>query len=93
MALINRKKPMQKRRRCDLCENKIHYVDYKNTEYLTRFIASAGQIKPRANTGTCAKDQRKIALAIKRARFMALMPYTKDRVRVIVAPTAKSQSN
>ncbi|WP_027120799.1 30S ribosomal protein S18 [Mycoplasmopsis lipofaciens] len=84
MAHIRPKKTtFIKRRRCQLCDDKINYVDYKDVEFLEKFIAGNGQIKPHAATGTCAKDQRKIASAVKRARYMALIPYIKERVRVM----------
>ena len=60
---------------------KITYVDYKDVKFLEKFVTNTGQIKPSASTGNCAKDQRKVANAIKRARFMALLPYVKERVR------------
>lgn len=87
MALPRSKKlAFQKRRRCESCDSKINYVDYKDIEYLSKFLTGTGQIKPRANTGICAKDQRKIAMAIKRARYMALIPYTKERIRTMPTP-------
>ncbi|MBT1315854.1 30S ribosomal protein S18 [Mycoplasmopsis bovis] len=81
------KKGRNLRRKCELCETNIEYVDYKNVEFITKFISGIGQIKPHASTGTCARHQRKVANAIKRARFMALIPYTKDKIRVL-APAA-----
>lgn len=54
----------------------MHSLDYKNAELLRRFMNSEGKIYPRRKTGTCAKDQRSLAEAIKRARFLALVPYT-----------------
>ncbi|MGY5139622.1 30S ribosomal protein S18 [Mycoplasmopsis gallinarum] len=83
MAKIQKKPGFIRRRRCELCENKVNYVDYKDVEFLNKFVTGTGQIKAHSATGTCAKDQRKVATAIKRARFMALMPYSKDRVRVV----------
>ncbi|WP_036464820.1 30S ribosomal protein S18 [Mycoplasmopsis sturni] len=78
-----RKKGFNSRKKyCDFCSEKVTYIDYKNTDTLAKFVSATGQIKPKANTGTCAKHQRKLATAIKRARFMALMPYTVVRVRV-----------
>lgn len=86
MANLKNKKVKTFRRRCELCEAQMDYVDYKNVSFLERYIAGTGKIKPHSATGTCAKHQRKVANAIKRARFMALMPYMKDRVRVMAAP-------
>ncbi|QDF64906.1 30S ribosomal protein S18 [Mycoplasma nasistruthionis] len=58
------------------------YVDYKNVELLNKFVSATGQIKAKSSTGTCAKHQRKVANAIKRARIIALMPYHVVRARV-----------
>ncbi|MEE0122687.1 MAG: 30S ribosomal protein S18, partial [Streptococcus salivarius] len=57
---------------------KIEYVDYKDTELLSRFVSERGKILPRRVTGTSAKNQRKVTTAIKRARVMALMPYVNE---------------
>lgn len=54
------------------------YVDWKDVEYLSRFIPERGKIMPRRISGVSAKDQRRIARAIKRARVMALLPYVSD---------------
>ncbi|EGV00157.1 30S ribosomal protein S18 [Mycoplasmopsis columbina] len=83
----SKKSGYNKRRKCVLCEQKINYVDFKDVETLNKFVSGTGQIKPRSVSGACAKDQRKIATAIKRARFMALMPYAKERVRVVKSAT------
>ncbi len=65
------------RRRVDyLAVNHIDYVDYKDVNLLKRFIADNGKILPRRITGTSSKNQRKIARAVKRARIMALLPFT-----------------
>ncbi|QKT05236.1 30S ribosomal protein S18 [Mycoplasma sp. OR1901] len=82
MAYNKRKKVFSGRRRvCSFCESKSQYVDYKDVELLNNFISATGQIKARSITGTCAKHQRKVSNAIKRARFIAFMPYTVVRVR------------
>ncbi|AKF41188.1 30S ribosomal protein S18 [Mycoplasmopsis canis UFG4] len=84
MSYIKRKKAFVGRKKvCSFCEDNIHYVDYKDTELLNKFISSTGQIKPKSITGTCAKHQRKVANAVKRARFIALIPYTIVRTRSI----------
>lgn len=59
-------------------ENNIKYIDYKDTETLKRFINPHGRIQSRKRTGLTAKNQRRVAEAIKRARFMALMPYVSN---------------
>ncbi len=53
-------------------------IDYKNADLLKRYISDRGKILPRRVTGTCAKHQRELTTAIKRARHVALVPYTKD---------------
>ena len=61
-----------------IAANKIEYVDYKDTELLSRFVSERGKILPRRITGNCAKHQRALTVAIKRARAMALLPYSND---------------
>lgn len=72
------KKVKTKRKVCYFTKNNVKYIDYKDVELLKKFIAPNGRIAPRRNTGTCAKYQRELAQAIKRARFMALLPYVAD---------------
>ena len=62
---------------CVFCEKGIKEIDYKDVATLSRFISDKGKILPRRITGTCAKHQRQLARAIKRAREMALIPYVK----------------
>ncbi|MEA3460210.1 MAG: 30S ribosomal protein S18 [Chloroflexota bacterium] len=62
-------------RRCFFCTEDIDNIDYKNVNLLRRFITDHGKIKPRRRTGTCAKHQRQLARAIKRARHLALLPF------------------
>ena len=57
----------------------IENIDYKNIGLLSRFVTGRGKILPSRITGLCARDQRELARAIKRARFMALLPYVKDQ--------------
>lgn len=59
----------------------LNYVDYKDTEYLQRFINEQGKILPRRVTNTSAKTQRQITIAVKRARHLAMLPYVADSVR------------
>lgn len=68
---------IKKEKQCHFCVNNIHEVDYKNTELLRRFINSYFKILPPKRTGTCAWHQRKLATAVKRARVMALVPFTR----------------
>lgn len=73
-----RKRRVGFRKVCYFTKNKINYIDYKDVELLKRFISPSGKITPRRVTGTCAKYQRLLATAIKRAREMALLPYVAD---------------
>ncbi|MGB8951907.1 MAG: 30S ribosomal protein S18 [Candidatus Aminicenantales bacterium] len=67
-----------KRKFCRFCQRNIKFIDYKNIDILRRYIPDRGKISPRRITGTCAYHQRKLAIAIKRARLMALLPYVED---------------
>ncbi len=60
---------------CRFCKDKIKEIDYKEISRIRRCISGRGKILPRSTTGTCLKHQRALARAIKRARFMALLPY------------------
>lgn len=60
---------------CYFCTNKIDNIDYKDVRTLKRYVSDHGKILPRRVTGACAKHQRKVALQIKRARAVALLPY------------------
>lgn len=63
---------------CYFTANKIEHIDFKDVDLLKRFITERGKILPRRITGTSAKYQRKLAIAIKRARHMALLPFVKE---------------
>lgn len=63
---------------CSFCVDKIDTIDYKDVAKLRRFISERAKILPRRVTGTCARHQRELTVAIKRARYMALMPYVSD---------------
>jgi small subunit ribosomal protein S18 len=65
-----------RRKYCAFCKDHIDYIDYKDTQMLRRFMSDRGKIRPRRVTGTCAQHQRDLSIAIKRAREMALIPYT-----------------
>ena len=71
-----------RRRVCPMCENKMPFVDYKDFNFLRRFISDRGRIESRRKSGACAKHQRALAQAIKRARHLALLPYTAEHIRV-----------
>ena len=68
----------RRRRMCKFCVEKIDYVSYKDVKVLTPFIPERGKIQPRRISGTCAKHQRALQTAIKRARTLALIPYVTD---------------
>ena len=79
----NERRPRPRGRRprrkvCDFCAGKVAYIDYKDVNRLRRYITERGKISPRRMSGTCAKHQRQLAVAIKRARAIALLPYTAD---------------
>lgn len=63
---------------CQFCSDKKLVIDYKNVEMMTRFINETGKIRPRRQTGTCARHQRGVATAIKNARHIALVPFDGD---------------
>ena len=63
---------------CYFTANKIDHIDFKDVDLLKKFISDRGKILPRRATGTSAKYQRKLAIAIKRARHMALLPFVKE---------------
>jgi len=66
-----------KKKQCFFCSQNVGELDYKDTDLLNRFISSQAKIIDPAHTGTCAKHQRKLANAIKRARYMALLPFVR----------------
>ena len=75
------KRPMRgqsRRKVCNFCVEKSQYIDYKDISKLRKYMAESGKILPRRMTGVCAHHQRELAVAIKRARQMALIPYVAD---------------
>jgi small subunit ribosomal protein S18 len=68
----------QRKKFCKFCEDKIAYIDYKDVRLLQSFIPERGKILPRRISGTCAVHQRELQTAIKRARNLALLPFTAD---------------
>ena len=68
----------RRRKVCKFCADKIDYVDYKDVKLLSGFVPERGKILPRRMFGTCAEHQRKLTLAIKRARNIALLPFASD---------------
>ncbi|MGN1048360.1 MAG: 30S ribosomal protein S18 [Eubacteriales bacterium] len=71
---MNRKK----KKVCIFCADKVAYIDFKDSAKLRKFISERGKILPRRISGTCAKHQRELTVAIKRARQVALLPYISD---------------
>ena len=71
-----------RRKVCTYCADKIDEVDYKDLGRLRRFLSDRGKIEPRRKTGTCAPHQRSLNVALKRARHLALLPYTAEHIRV-----------
>ena len=63
---------------CQFCSDKTIEINYKNYSLLRRYITEDGKIRPKRQTGTCSKHQRRLARAVKRARHLALLPYTSD---------------
>lgn len=66
---------------CQFCTDHNLVIDYKQHEILRRFVSEDGKIRPRRQTGTCARHQRQLARAIKRARHLALLPFTGEVLR------------
>ena len=68
----------RRRKVCKFCADKIDYIDYKDVKTLQAFVPERGKVLPRRMFGTCAEHQRKLTLAIKRARNIALLPFAAD---------------
>ena len=68
------KKMRPRKKVCVFCKSKIEHIDYKDIETLQKYVNPDGKIAARSQTGNCAKHQRAVASAIKKARFMALLP-------------------
>jgi small subunit ribosomal protein S18 len=86
----NKPRYVPTRKVCPLCAGKIDTIDYKDAEKLRGFITDRGKIAPRRRTGTCARHQRIVATAIKRARHLALLPYVPAHIRRVVSTTTSS---
>ncbi len=67
-----------RRKVCSFCVDRVPYIDYKDISRLRKYTSERAKIIPRRVTGTCAKHQRELTIAIKRARHLALMPYVSD---------------
>ncbi|MBQ8850344.1 MAG: 30S ribosomal protein S18 [Clostridia bacterium] len=79
-AAVRPQRPVVRRRKkiCIFCADKVEFIDYKDSAKLRKFISERGKILPRRISGTCAKHQRELNTAIKRARQVALLPYVTD---------------
>ena len=75
------KKEIKVKKFCRFTRNNIKYIDYNDVKLLQKYVTEQGKIIPKRITGTSAKYQRQLALAVKRARHMALLPYVSDTVR------------
>jgi small subunit ribosomal protein S18 len=75
-------KYVPKRKVCAFCSEKVEFIDYKDAQKLRPYISERGRIDPRRKTGTCAKHQRALAIAIKRCRHLALIPYIPAQINV-----------
>lgn len=76
-----RSKYIPKRKVCFFCRDKIQSIDYKDPAQLRPYISDRGKIAPRRKSGACARHQRALAVAIKRARHLALLPYVAAHIR------------
>lgn len=79
--MAKQEQQIKKRRPCRFCETKEIYIDYKDEKRLLKFISEQGKIIPKRITGTCAKHQRQLVQAIKRARHLALLPFVSETIR------------
>ncbi len=71
-----------RRKVCQFCHDHVREIDYKDaSRFMKRYISDRGKIEPRRKTGTCAKHQRRLSVALKQARFMAMLPYTAEHMR------------
>lgn len=72
---------IKKKKYCRFRKNRIRYIDYKDPEFLKRFLNEQGKILPRRLTGTSLKFQRKVSVAVKRSRHLAMLPYVTDMLK------------
>jgi len=75
---LRRDKKRSRKRVCSFCVDKVEHVDYKDLNRLRRYVSERGKILPRRISGNCAHHQRQLTVAIKRARALALLPYTAE---------------
>jgi small subunit ribosomal protein S18 len=77
----SRNRFVRRRRVCAFCLEKTKVIDYKDVATLRRFLTERGKIRSRRKSGTCARHQRRLAVAVKRARHLALLPITSEHIR------------
>lgn len=77
-----RQRRFGRRKVCAFCIEKVRAIDYKDPLKFRRYVSDRGRIEPRRKTGTCTKHQRWLSLALKRARHLALLPYTPEHIRL-----------
>lgn len=75
------RKEIRAKKVCRFTKNNVKYIDYKDVKLLQRYTTEQGKIIPKRITGTAAKYQRELSIAIKRARHMALLPYVSDNLK------------
>lgn len=80
-----------KRRVCFFCRDKVTAIDYKDPAKFGRYISDRAKIEPRRRTGTCARHQRMLAVAIKRARHLALLPIVPEHARLTGMPAGDNE--
>ena len=76
-----KERQLKTKKPCKFCQEGASHIDYKDFKKLRKFMTDRGKITPRRITGTCAKHQRMLAMAVKRARVLALVPYVKEYFR------------
>ena len=82
-----------KRKVCAFCAGRVEAIDYKDANLLRRYISDRGRIEPRRRTGVCARHQRTLSVALKRARQIALLPYTSEHIRQSGGVSPREHSN
>ncbi|MFI5237365.1 MAG: 30S ribosomal protein S18 [Ignavibacteriales bacterium] len=79
--MMTAKKEIKTKKVCRFTQAKIKYIDYKNIKLIQKFVSEQGRIIPKRITGTSSKYQRQLAIAVKRARHLALLPYVSESIR------------
>lgn len=76
--MMDKRRGMRRKKVCQFCADKTETIDFKEVDKLRKYVTERGKILPKRITGTCAIHQREVTRAIKRARIVALLPYTAD---------------